>query len=359
MERGGAAEFAGVRVVVLVVRVVGGRSGTFTWLPRVGRAVYQGQRIYDASGTPVVLLYGSVPSYRDLSEGLTGADVRQLNKDLVKLGYATAAALGPRPGWNYYSAETAYAVEQLQARLDLAETGTLSLGEAVFLPGPALVTGWGTTTMVGAPATPGTVVLTTSSTTPVVTIDLDAGEQGEVKAGDPVSITLPDGSITPGVVSQISRVASSSSSSGSSSGGGSSGNFLWRLAGRLGGHGGHDHGAGHAGPPEGGREAEPGPGDGDDHHRQRARRADGAGGRAAGPDRRRVRGGGDRAGRGHHLVTVTPGLFDDAAGLVQVTGNLTPGQHVVVPGISSTKTQETVAGPALGRAAGWCWSWSR
>ena len=34
----------------------------------------------------------------------------------------------------------------------------------------------------------------------------------------------------------------------------------------------------------------------------------------------------------HHLVKVAPGLFDDAAGLVAVTGNLTPGQHVVVPG---------------------------
>jgi hypothetical protein len=36
---------------------------------------------------------------------------------------------------------------------------------------------------------------------------------------------------------------------------------------------------------------------------------------------------------GHHLVKVTPGLFDDAAGTVQVTGDLTPGQRVVVPGI--------------------------
>jgi multidrug efflux pump subunit AcrA (membrane-fusion protein) len=36
---------------------------------------------------------------------------------------------------------------------------------------------------------------------------------------------------------------------------------------------------------------------------------------------------------GHHLVKVTVGLFDDAAGLVQVTGNLTPGQHVVVPAL--------------------------
>jgi len=26
-------------------------------------------------------------------------------------------------------------------------------------------------------------------------------------------------------------------------------------------------------------------------------------------------------------------MFDDAAGKVQVSGNLTPGQHVVVPGI--------------------------
>jgi len=36
---------------------------------------------------------------------------------------------------------------------------------------------------------------------------------------------------------------------------------------------------------------------------------------------------------GHHLVKVTLGLFDNAAGLVQVTGDLTPGQRVVVPGI--------------------------
>jgi hypothetical protein len=39
------------------------------------------------------------------------------------------------------------------------------------------------------------------------------------------------------------------------------------------------------------------------------------------------------AGR-HHLVAVTPWVFDDAADLVQVTGTtLTPGQHVVVPAI--------------------------
>jgi multidrug efflux pump subunit AcrA (membrane-fusion protein) len=35
----------------------------------------------------------------------------------------------------------------------------------------------------------------------------------------------------------------------------------------------------------------------------------------------------------HHLVRVTPGLFDDAAGVVQVSGpGLAAGQRVVVPG---------------------------
>ena len=37
------------------------------------------------------------------------------------------------------------------------------------------------------------------------------------------------------------------------------------------------------------------------------------------------------AGGARHLVPVTVGIFDDADGLVQVSGALTPGQHVVVP----------------------------
>jgi hypothetical protein len=40
------------------------------------------------------------------------------------------------------------------------------------------------------------------------------------------------------------------------------------------------------------------------------------------------------AGGRHHLVPVTPGLFDDASGLVQVAGTkLAAGQHVVVPAV--------------------------
>ncbi|MDR3032125.1 MAG: peptidoglycan-binding protein [Kitasatospora sp.] len=297
--------------------------------------------IYRVSGSPVVLLYGNVPSYRDLSEGLTGADVRELNTDLVKLGYTTRAGLGPRSGWNYYSAATAYAVEQLQSKLGLTVTGTLSLGQAAFLPGPALITALGSTTTLGAPATPGSQVLTASSTTPVVTVDLDAAQQSEVKDGDRVSITLPDGSVTPGVISQISRVASSSSSSSSSGSGSGSG------AQGSGSSGSGSSGSGSSGsgtsatitvlvslthPKDAGKLNQApvtvlittGSASNALTVPVNALLAQAHGGYAV-----EVVSGGH-----HHLVKVTPGLFDDAAGLVQVSGSgLSPGQRVVVPGI--------------------------
>lgn len=313
-------------------------SGTFTWLPQVGQVIHQGQQIYGMSGGPVVLLYGPVPAYRDLSEGMTGADVTELNRALLRLGYATRAALGPKSGWEYYSAETAYAVGQLQTKLGLTVTGTLPLGQAAFLPGPALVTALGTTTSLGGQATAGAVVLTATSVTPVVTVELDPSLQNEVKDGDQVSITLPDGSTTPGVVTQVGRVATtpdssnnSSSSSGSQSGNSSnssasgSGATITVLVSLK-----HPKAAGKLNQapvtvtittgsvsnaitvPVDALLAQ-GKGEGEV----------GGGGYAV-----EVTGPG-----GHHLVKVTPGMFDDAAGLVQVSGNLTPGQHVVVPGL--------------------------
>src|SRR5215470_3864020 len=198
----------------------GSGSGTYTWLPTVGQIIRRGHVLYRVSGTPVVLLYGRIPAYRDLAQGMSGQDVRQLNTGLVKLGYATAAALGPKSGWHYFSVETAYALGQLQLHLGLTVTGTLPPGQAVFLPGPAQVNALGTGVVPGAPATAGSVVLTATSVTPVVTIDLDASLQGEFKTGDKVAVTLPDGTVTPGAITQVSNVATASSGSGSGSGSG-------------------------------------------------------------------------------------------------------------------------------------------
>src|SRR5262245_40404038 len=73
--------------------VLGQAHGTITALPAVGQVIHQGQVLYRVDGAPVVLLYGSSPVYRRLAEGaeaddVSGPDVRQLNADLVALGYA-------------------------------------------------------------------------------------------------------------------------------------------------------------------------------------------------------------------------------------------------------------------------------
>lgn len=189
--------------------VVNQATGIYSQLPSAGQIVRRGQVLYQVSGNPVVLLYGSVPAYRSLSEGMTGADVRQLNANLVALGYATSSELDPSS--DYFSWETAYALELYQDHLGITETGTLDLGQAVFLPSAARVTT--VSAMLGAQAGPGSPVLQATLTQRQVSIALDASEQSYVRVGDKVSITLPDNQATPGVVSYVGTVATAPPSS--------------------------------------------------------------------------------------------------------------------------------------------------
>jgi hypothetical protein len=191
--------------------VRGQGGGTLTWLPSAGQVIRQGQVLYrTGNGSPVVLLYGSVPAWRALAEGITGADVTQLNHDLVRLGYADRADLAGL-GWDYYSWETAYAIQRLEEHRGVSgPPGNLSLGQVVFEPAALRVSQ--VTGSLGGPASG--PVLTATSDRHVVTIPLDASDQSEVKAGDKVSITLPDGTATPGVVFSVGTVATTSGSGG-------------------------------------------------------------------------------------------------------------------------------------------------
>jgi hypothetical protein len=191
--------------------VTGHGGGTLTWLPRAGRVIRQGQALYrTGNGSPVVLLYGRVPDWRALAEGVRGADVAQLNHDLVHLGYADRADIAAL-GWDYYSWETRYAVEQLEEHLGVASPpGSLSRGRVVFEPEALRVKQ--VTGSLGGPA--GGPVLTATSDRHVVTVPLDASGQSEVKKGDAVTVTLPDGATTPGTVSSVGKVASVSGRQG-------------------------------------------------------------------------------------------------------------------------------------------------
>jgi hypothetical protein len=204
--------------------VLGRAHGTVTWLPAVGRVITQGQVLYRVDEAPVVLLYGSTPAYRTLAEGataadVTGADVAQLNRDLVTLGYVDRADVDP--AWDEFSWATQAGVVKLQKHLGVDQTGRLDLGDVVFLPTAARVTT--VSANLGGQATG--PVMTATSTAPTVSVALDADLQSEVKPGDQVTITLPDSSTTPGTITSVGKVATipSSGSGGPGSSGGAGG----------------------------------------------------------------------------------------------------------------------------------------
>jgi len=191
-------------------------QGTVTALPAVGQVVTQGQVLYGVNNAPVVLLYGTTPASRSLAEGasasdLTGPDVAELNADLVALGYATSAEIPA--GSDEFSWWTKQGVEKLQKALGVTQNGTLALGQAVFLPTAMRVTAVSAT--LGSPAAAGQAVFTGTSTIRQVTIALDAAQESEIAVGDKVSITLPSGTTTPGVVSSVGTVATTPQGGGS------------------------------------------------------------------------------------------------------------------------------------------------
>src|SRR5205807_5679963 len=111
--------------------------GTYTELPAAGVEVGCGEVLYRVDDKPVMLLCGSTPAYRSLSEGNEGLDVAELNANLVHLGYATRAQLDSSS--RTFGPATASALEKLQSKLGEDRTGTLDLGRAVFLPGPVRI----------------------------------------------------------------------------------------------------------------------------------------------------------------------------------------------------------------------------
>jgi peptidoglycan hydrolase-like protein with peptidoglycan-binding domain len=187
-----------------------GDNSSYTSLPGVGRVLQRGQTLYRIGDAPVVLLYGPVVPWRAFIAGMSpGRDVAELNANLRLLGF------GKGLRGNAFSAATEAAIRSFQKAHGLAQTGRLLLGAVVFRSGPVRVTS--VTPTLGAAVQAGPV-LGVTSTVRQVTIKLNAGQQAGVKVGDPVTITLPDTSTTPGRVSSVGTVATAPSDSGGGGG---------------------------------------------------------------------------------------------------------------------------------------------
>lgn len=174
-------------------------TGTVTWLAAPGSVIRRGDVLYDVDGQPVRLLYGSQAAYRALSVGVTaGVDVRQLQRNLIALGYRASGELHVSGVFDW---ATALAVEQWQRAIGVRATGILGLGSVAFLPGAARVDGQ--LVAAGTPAMPGTPVLALSSTALAVAVPLDPALRQLVHVGDRVQIQLPQGQTIGGRVSDI------------------------------------------------------------------------------------------------------------------------------------------------------------
>jgi hypothetical protein len=190
--------------------VINQARGIYTELPTVGEVISQGHVLYRVNDRPVVLLHGATPAYRTLAVGASGPDVAELNADLVALGYATSSQLSPTSA--LFGSATATALEKLQAALGLTQNGTLALGQAVLEPTALRVTT--VPAPLGGSSQAGQTVLQATSTTRQVQVALDASQQTSMAVGDKVTITLPNNQITPGVVSSVGAVATCPAGSG-------------------------------------------------------------------------------------------------------------------------------------------------
>jgi peptidoglycan hydrolase-like protein with peptidoglycan-binding domain len=293
-----------------------GQDSTFTALPSVGQVIRRGQSLYQIDGQPVLLLYGSVFPTRAFITGMSaGPDVAELNANLDALDY------GQELTGEEFSAATAAAIRAFQLAHGLSATGELPLGSVVFETGPVRVTS--VTPTVGQAVVPGPV-LGITSTARQVKVALGAAQQASVKVSDAVTITLPDNQTTPGRISYVSSVATSPSSS-----------------------------SGHSGGSAGEEESAPtievnvtptdpaATGHLDQAPVNVSITTESVQGALAVPiDALLALAGGGYAlevaeGRIHRLEAVSLGLFDDADGLVQVSGRgVSAGQRVVVPATS-------------------------
>ena len=168
-------------------------TGTVTWLSKAGTTITRGQAVLRVDDLPVVLLYGQLPMYRQLTVGSKGDDVAQFEQNLRALGYSTFTVD------QQYSASTATGVKHWQHDLGLPETGVVELDRVVYAAGPLRVAEHLVRIGAGSPAD----VLSVSGTTKVLIASVPAADAGWAASGVAVTVTLPDGGTIPGKVSSV------------------------------------------------------------------------------------------------------------------------------------------------------------
>jgi hypothetical protein len=179
-------------------------QGTITALPALGTVVDRGETLVEVDGHAVPLWFGDRPLWRQLGPGADdGADVEEVEANLVALGFATADELTVDQEWTSVTTE---AVEEWQESLGLEETGTIAPGDVVIASGAVRVSAH--PTPVGGSA--GGPVASVTGATRQVTVDVAADKQSLVAEDQAVQVELPNGTVLDGTITSVGTVAESS-----------------------------------------------------------------------------------------------------------------------------------------------------
>ena len=162
-------------------------EGTVTGTVAAGDILRRGDTVVEIDQQPVVLFYGEVPSWRDLAEGDEGPDVRQLESNLVALGYDPDGLVTVDEA---YTSATEDMVERWQAALGLEETGEVASGDVIVVDGPVSVT---TAPTVGQPARDGEVLGSVSAR--AVVTDVVAPQAGTIEQVIEAGATVEHGTV--------------------------------------------------------------------------------------------------------------------------------------------------------------------
>ncbi|MFF0389377.1 peptidoglycan-binding protein [Kitasatospora sp. NPDC004615] len=196
-------------------------QGTFTKLPAADDEITAGGTVYELDGKPVVLFTGTRPFWRELAGGMTdGADVRQLEQNLVDLGYAKGLDLRVD---DKFTDATAVAVKRWQKALKLEETGKVELGRIAVLPDRTVRVQEVVAKLGGAAGGSGGTVVKVTSTELVATVQPEDDQLPQFAPGSTVEVALAGGGKVQGKVRTIARAHSGTDGPGTGAGGGGGG----------------------------------------------------------------------------------------------------------------------------------------
>lgn len=179
-------------------------SGIVTGLlPREGEVLDVGATLFEVNSYPIVLLRGDRPMYRPFQSQMEdGPDVTQLEQALADMQI---------PGWEEmtvnenFTPVTEDVVQEWQNRLGVDETGIIDMGFVVFIEEPFRVSSVNVT--VGQQLGPQAAAFSITGQYQEIVSNIDPGDAEIVNEMDEVDVELPDGRVSPGIVSEVARVA--------------------------------------------------------------------------------------------------------------------------------------------------------